>query len=153
MFDAGLNQRESRFDVVQLVALVGLMLLGAAFVYSATMVSESARLAPWYNQAWFRQIIWYVLGTGAAAAVCCVDYHTLARWSMIAYWIAVLLLIVVLFFGTVRFGARRWFDLGLFSLQPSEFAKLASILALAHFLSRPVEELRVLLRLSGRPWV
>jgi rod shape determining protein RodA len=45
----------------------------------------------------------------------------------------------------VRFGARRWFDLGFFSLQPSEFAKLAFILAQAHFLSRPVEELRVLL--------
>ena len=145
MFDADLNERQSRIDRVQLVALVGLMLLGAAFVYSATMVSESARLAPWYNQSWFRQIVWYVLGTGAAAALCCVDYHTLARWAMIAYWVAVLLLVVVLFFGTVRFGARRWFDLGFFSLQPSEFAKLAFILAQAHFLSRPVEELRVLL--------
>jgi rod shape determining protein RodA len=119
------------------------MILGALFVYSATMVSASASLAPWYNQSWFRQIIWYVLGTGAAAALCCVDYHTIARWSMIAYWFAVLLLAVVLFFGTVRFGARRWFDLGFFSLQPSEFSKLAFILAQAHFLSRPVEELRV----------
>ncbi len=45
----------------------------------------------------------------------------------------------------MRFGARRWFDLGFLSLQPSEFAKLAFILAQAHFLSRPVEELRVLL--------
>jgi rod shape determining protein RodA len=62
---------------------------------------------------------------------------------MIAYWGAVLLLVLVLLFGTVRFGARRWFDLGFFSLQPSEFAKLAFILAQAHFLSRPVEELRV----------
>jgi rod shape determining protein RodA len=145
MFDADLNERQPRIDRVLLVALVGLMLLGAAFVYSATMVSESARLAPWYGQSWFRQIVWYVLGTGVAAAVCCVDYHTLARWSMIAYWIAVLMLVAVLFFGTVRFGARRWFDLGFFSLQPSEFAKLAFILAQAHFLSRPVEELRALL--------
>jgi rod shape determining protein RodA len=145
MFDADLNERQSRIDRVQLVALLGLIVFGAAFVYSATMVSESARLAPWYNQSWFRQIVWYLLGTGAAAALCCVDYHTLARWAMIAYWGAVLLLVLVLFFGTVRFGARRWFDLGFLSLQPSEFAKLAFILAQAHFLSRPVEELRVLL--------
>ena len=144
MFETDLNDREARIDRVQLVALFGLMVLGAAFVYSATMVSESARLAPWYNQSWFRQIVWYVFGTGVAVAVCCVDYHTLARWSMIAYWVAVLMLVVVLFFGTVRFGARRWFDLGFFSLQPSELAKLAFILAMAHFLSRPVEELRVL---------
>jgi rod shape determining protein RodA len=143
MFEADLNERPSRIDRVQLVALVGLTLLGVAFVYSATMASESARLAPWYNQSWFRQIVWYLLGTGAAAALCCVDYHTLARWSMVAYWLAMLLLVMVLLFGTVRFGARRWFDLGFFSLQPSEFAKLAFILAQAHFLSRPVEELRV----------
>ena len=45
--------------------------------------------------------------------------------------------------GTVHgWGARRWFDLGYSSLQPSEFAKLAFILAQAHFLSRPAEELR-----------
>jgi cell division protein FtsW (lipid II flippase) len=75
MFDANLNERQSRIDRVLLVALVGLMLLGAAFVYSATMVNESARLAPWYSQSWFRQIIWYVvplvhdrlLGRGADA--------------------------------------------------------------------------------------
>ena len=145
MFDAVLQHHESRIDRLQVAGLCGLMLLGTLFVYSATMVSASARLAPWYSQSWFRQIIWYLLGTGVVAAVCCVDYHTLARWSMIAYWVAVLLLVIVLFFGTVRFGARRWFDLGFFSLQPSEFAKLAFILALAHFLSRPVEELRVLL--------
>jgi rod shape determining protein RodA len=144
MFDADLNERQSRIDRVQLVALFGLMALGATFVYSATMVSESARLAPWYTQSWFRQIVWYALGTGVAAVICCVDYHTLARWSMVAYWTAVLMLVVVLLFGTVRFGARRWFDLGFFSLQPSEFAKLAFILAQAHFVSRPVEELRAL---------
>ena len=145
MFDIDLQHHESRVDRLQIAALCGLMLLGALFVYSATMVSESAQLAPWYSQGWFRQIVWYILGTGVAAAVCCVDYHTLARWSMIAYWATVFLLVAVLVFGTVRFGARRWFDLGFFSLQPSEFAKLAFILAQAHFLSRPVEELRVLL--------
>jgi rod shape determining protein RodA len=145
MFEPDLNERQSRFERVQLAALLGLMLLGAAFVYSATMVSESASSAPWYNQSWFRQIVWYALGTGAAAALCCVDYHTLARWAMVAYWASLLLLAAVLFVGTVRFGARRWFDLGLLSLQPSEFAKLAFIVAQAHFLSRPIEELRVLL--------
>ena len=143
MFDADLQYHKSRIDRLQIAALCGLMVVGALFVYSATMVNESTAAAAWYKQSWFRQVIWYVLGTGAAAAVCCVDYHTLARWSMVAYWVAVLMLAVVLVFGTVRFGARRWFDLGFFSLQPSEFAKLAFILAQAHFLSRPVEELRV----------
>ena len=50
MFDADLQHRESRIDRLQIAALCGLMLLGTLFVYSATMVSESAGLAPWYNQ-------------------------------------------------------------------------------------------------------
>ncbi len=45
--------------------------------------------------------------------------------------------------GTMRLGRRRWIDLGFFQFQPSEFAKLAFILAQAHFLSRPAEELQV----------
>jgi rod shape determining protein RodA len=144
MFDTDLNEHQSRIDRLQLAALLGLMLLGTAFVYSATMVGEAAGLAPWHSQSWFRQIVWYSLGMGAAVGLCCVDYRTIARWSMVIYWATILLLAAVLVCGTVRFGARRWFDLGFFSLQPSEFAKLAFILAMAHFLSRPTEELRVM---------
>ena len=118
MFEVSLQPHESRVDRLQIAAVCGLMLVGAAFVYSATMVSESARLAPWYNQSWFRQIVWYVLGTGVAAGICCVNYHTLARWSMVIYWGSVFMLVAVLIFGTVRFGARRWIDLGFFSFSP-----------------------------------
>jgi rod shape determining protein RodA len=74
--------------------------------------------------------------------LCFVDYRTLVRWSLVVYWAAIVLLAAVLVVGTVRFGARRWFDFGFFSLQPSEFAKLALILALAHYLSRPLDELQ-----------
>src|ERR1035438_5682306 len=87
MFDADFQHHESRIDRLQIAALCGLMVLGALFVYSATMVSGSAGLAAWYNQVWFRQIIWYGIGTGAVAGLFCVDYHTIARWSMIAYWV------------------------------------------------------------------
>jgi rod shape determining protein RodA len=120
------------------------MLLGVAFVYSATMVTEAARNAPLLSQVWFRQIIWYVLGAVAGGTLCLVDYRSIARWSIVIYWLAILLLVAVLIpgIGSLRFGARRWIDLGFFQFQPSEFAKLAFILAEAHFLSRPVEELR-----------
>ncbi len=136
---------QPRLDRVQLGALAGLMIVGAAFVYSATMVSEAAASAPFYSQSWCRQIIWYVLGIGGAAAVCVVDYRTLSRWSFVVYWLTILLLAAVLVpgIGSLRFGARRWIDLGFFQFQPSEFAKLAFILAQANFLSRPLEELRL----------
>jgi rod shape determining protein RodA len=145
MFDATLNQQQARLDKLQVAAIAGLMLLGAAFVFSATMTTEAAAAAPWYSQSWVRQIFWYVLGTGAAVGICLADYRTLARWAFVAYWLSIVPLVLVLIRGigtTHGWGAMRWIDLGFFQFQPSEFAKLAFILAQAHFLSRPAPELR-----------
>ena len=143
MFSTGTTPREA-FDRLQIAALVGLMFIGTAFVFSATMVNDLAATQPWYDQTWVRQIVWYVLGFGVAAAMCLLDYHTLARWAFVAYWAMILCLVAVLVphVGSMRFGARRWIDLGFFQFQPSEFAKLAFILATANFLSRPPDELK-----------
>ena len=143
MFEPTLTDHQRRLDRLQIAALCGLMLLGTAFVYSARMASETNTV--WYGQSWLRQLVWYTLGTGTAVAVCLVDYRTIARWAYVAYWTAILPLVAVLMphIGTTHgWGAMRWIDLGFFQFQPSEFAKLAFILAQGHFLSRPVEELR-----------
>jgi rod shape determining protein RodA len=144
MYDVELNEREARVDRLQLCAIAGLMLLGAAFVYSATMVSESARSASLLSQTWVHQILWYVLGLAAATGVCFIHYRTLARWSIVIYAVMALLLAAVLVpgIGTIHLGARRWIDFGFFQFQPCEFAKLAFILVMANFLSRPGAELR-----------
>jgi len=144
MTNPALNEHHRRLDRLQLVALAGLMCIGVAFVFSATMANQTASTLPWYDQSWVRQIVWYALGVSAGAALCLVDYHTLARWSFVAYVVTIFFLVIVLVphIGSMRFGARRWIDLGFFQFQPSEFAKLAFILAAAHFLSRPPEELR-----------
>jgi rod shape determining protein RodA len=138
------KERHPRLERLQLAALAGLMFLGAMFVFSATMANQSAAVVPWFKQFWFHQIIWYALGIGAGAAICLVDYHTLSRWSFVVYWAMIISLIVVLMpgIGTVHGGARRWINLPFFQFQPSEFAKLAFILAMAHFLSRPADELK-----------
>jgi cell division protein FtsW (lipid II flippase) len=138
------NASVTRPDRLQMLALAGLMFLGAAFVYSATMVGSAAE-AVWYDQSWVRQLVWYFLGICAGTALCFIDYRILARWSFVGYWLMMLLLLAVLVpgIGSMRFGARRWIDLGAFQFQPSEFAKLAFILAQAHFLSRPADELRL----------
>ncbi len=143
MFGLNTVPRQS-FDRLQIAALVGLMFIGTAFVFSATMVNDFAASLPLYDQTWVRQIVWYALGFGVAAAMCVVDYHTLARWSFVVYWLMILCLVAVLIphVGSMRFGARRWIDLGFFQFQPSEFAKLAFILAGANFLSRPPDELK-----------
>jgi rod shape determining protein RodA len=140
-----LKRPGSPVDWPLLVAVALLMVIGAAFIYSATMVLPEAAQQPWFSQEWVRQVVWYTLGTAAAGALCLVSYHSVARWSLVLYWGAIGLLILVLIpgIGTTRgWGARRWIDLGPFGLQPSEFAKLALIFILAHFLSRPREELQ-----------
>jgi rod shape determining protein RodA len=145
MFEEILNERQSRVDRLQLFALAGLMLLGVAFVYSATTAGQSETVVPLFKEPWFRQIVWYGLGLGMAAGICFVDYHTLARWAIIAYTGSILTLIAVLIphIGTTHgWGAMRWIDLGPFQFQPSEFAKLSCILAMASYLSRPAEELK-----------
>ncbi len=143
MTNTALNERR-KLDRLQLVALAGLMFIGAAFVFSATMANGTAAGLPWFKQTWIHQIAWYALGLGAGAALCLVDYHTLARWSFVAYWAAIFFLVIVLIphIGSMRLGARRWIDLGVFQFQPSEFAKLAFILAAANFLSRLPDELK-----------
>lgn len=139
-----LNEKYVKLDRLQLFAVLGLMFVGIAFVFSATMANPVEADKPWFTQMWFKQIIWYALGLGAAVAVCTVSYHTLARWSYVGYGLMMLCLLAVLIpgIGSMRYGARRWIDLGFFQFQPSEFAKLAFILALANFLSRPLDELR-----------
>jgi rod shape determining protein RodA len=141
-----LNERPPRLDRLQLAALAGLMLLGTAFIYSARLGIESTATAAWYGQNWFRQIVWYVLGVGAGVASCVIDYRVQARWALVIYWVFILPLVAVLAPGigtTHGWGAMRWIDLGFFQFQPSEFAKLSFILAQAHFLSRPPDELRM----------
>src|SRR5882724_5696506 len=110
MFDVINNAQQSRVDKLQLAALACLMFVGVAFVYSATMIGETANALPLYDQLWFRQIIWYALGIGCAVALCFVDYRTFSRFSFIIYWLTILLLFAVLVpgIGSVRFGARRW---------------------------------------------
>lgn len=144
-FETPLRVRRREVDGWQLAAALGLMVLGAMFVWSATHAADAAAGLAWFEYRWVRQCVWYALGAAAALAVCTVDYRTLARWSYVAYWVAILLLGLVLVpgIGTSHgWGALRWIDLGPVQFQPSEFAKLAFIVAAAHYLSRPAEELR-----------
>ncbi len=138
MYEAALNERKGEYDWPMLAAVLGLMVVGPCFIYSATMSQ------PAMHEIYWRQLIWYALGAGAAVAVCYFEYGTLARWSAVFYWSAIILLVGILIFGTLHNGAKRWIDLKMFSLQPSEFGKVAFILWMAHYLSRPKEELRQL---------
>jgi rod shape determining protein RodA len=144
MMTATYNERPWKVDYVQLAAIACLMVISVLFVCSATTVNDAGSTLAWYRQTYFKQVIWFIIGSGAAAMICFLDYHVLTRWAMVGYAIAIVFLVAVLVpgIGTKIYGARRWIVMAGFQLQPSEFAKLALILALAHYLSRPVDELR-----------
>lgn len=131
-----------RPDWLLIGATFCLMILGILFITSARSGSETN--LSWYQTMGFRQGVWFLVGSSVAASACLVDYKTLCRFSLLAYWISIgmLLLVLIPHIGSLRFGARRWFDLGFIQFQPSEFAKLAYIFAMAHFLERPRDELR-----------
>ncbi len=81
-----------------------------------------------------RQLVWAGLGCALAVLLLVVDYHLWLEWSYLLYGLTILLLGLVLVAGTVRGGAQRWLMIGGMTVQPSEFAKLTTILALARYL-------------------
>ncbi len=84
----------------------------------------------------FLQFKWVIVGLAGLLIAANINYHKFIGVSYILYGINVLLLVLVLLFGEGRLGAHRWFRIGpLGSFQPSEFAKLVLLLALANFLS------------------
>ena len=136
MYEAALTQKEPKIDWMLIGALAGLMLVGLAFIFSASTASDPN------SRFWIKQAISYGLGLGIAVGICFVPYETISRFATVGYWLAIALLISVMIFGTTRYGAKRWIDLGVFQFQPSEFAKIAVIFMQASFLSRSREELK-----------
>ena len=121
-------------DVILLVATAALTLCGIALIYSATRGIDPDAYSRFYLQ---RQSLFAVTGglLGTVAAV--VDYRRLRPLVWPLYGITLLALLLVLTpIGAVRQGARAWFVLGDYQVQPSEFAKLAIIVILAHYGAR-----------------
>jgi rod shape determining protein RodA len=140
--NAPYNRWNQHVDWVLWLALAGLAVIGLAFIYSAASVHGLSDPQQWYQHRFVKQMFALGLGLVLAGALCLVDYHLIARWSLVFYWASIILLLLVLLFDPV-YGARRWISLGPIRLQPSEFAKIATICALGNFLSRPLDELRV----------
>jgi rod shape determining protein RodA len=112
-------------DGVLIGAVLALCAMGLAMIYSTTGGA---------GKVYWMQV--YALGLGLMAMAVClmVDYRSLADKSHWIYLAMIAALVGVLFFGAVRGGSRRWIDLGVFNLQPSEFAKATLALMLAKML-------------------
>ncbi|WP_256205529.1 FtsW/RodA/SpoVE family cell cycle protein [Calditerricola satsumensis] len=87
-----------------------------------------------------KQIVWYAIGFGAMFAVLLFDYKWIGQLAYGLYGFGIVLLVLVLLFGTETNGAVSWFAFGPVKIQPSEFMKLFVILALARYLASREEE-------------
>ena len=119
-----------KFDIPIFVSTMFLILIGLLAIYSATAQSQSLVI----RGNLVRQIIW--IGTGLVIGICAifVSFKFLSRSAYILYFGSVLALLALFAVGHGN-GASRWIVLGPMRFQPSEFAKIATVLALAKFLS------------------
>ena len=105
-------------------------------IISITTVYSAQNLLPEYSSnLYLKQLIWYVLGFGIAYFIMFIGNKFLYNSAYILYVINVILLILVLFFGKEVNNSKCWFELGFFSLQPSEFMKVILILTLSRMIN------------------
>ena len=129
-------------DLVLVSAAILAAIIGVVMVYSATRGElVAAGTSPTYYMK--RQLIFLVIGVVCMVGLAILDYRRLESVGYILYGLSVFLLLAVMVpgVGSSTLGAQRWFRLGPLELQPSEFAVLALIIAVATYCSRRNEGL------------
>jgi len=138
-------------DLALIGSAVALGLIGIVMVYSAT----KSVYGHYYLE---RQFVWIALGIVTMIVVMMIDYRRYQQLGYLIYALVVLSLVGVFVVGKSAQGAQRWYQLGALQLQPSEFAAIGLIIAVATFSSRrkgvlEFREMIALLVLAGLPMV
>jgi len=100
-------------------------------LYSSTRLNDTVGLS-----AFFKQLYFNLMGFGLILLIVMVDYKALIAMSYPLYILGLLMLVAAMAFGQTVAGSQRWIDLGFFRLQPSEPAKLVTIIVLASYYYR-----------------
>ncbi|MCU0641546.1 MAG: rod shape-determining protein RodA [Candidatus Margulisbacteria bacterium] len=153
-----INFRMLKLSDLFLWAAVGALLaIGLAAIFSSTyQLQLKAGGDPFLFVT--KQSLALLLGLVGLGLFCYLDYQRLRAAAPYLYLLVIFLLVAILFTGAGVSGAQRWFQLGFFSFQPSEIAKLVLIIALAAFLTRErgirsVWAVGLLLGLVGLPFL
>ena len=127
------------FDVVLAVAPILVALVGVVMVYTATR-GELLSLGEDPHTYLKKQALFVVIGVVVMIAVALFDYQRLEPLATPIYILTVLALLGVFAVGATAQGAARWYSLGPLQLQPSEFAVIGVIIAIAAYCDRRTEE-------------
>jgi rod shape determining protein RodA len=121
---------EDKFDVGLFLSFIFLFGIGLLAIYSSTLHNRSA------SGNFDRQVFW---GLAGLLLFFVIYYLPTSSFKLIAvptYFISIFFLVAVLILGRKIYGQRSWFGIGSFGFQPSEFAKIGTILGLAYYMSR-----------------
>ncbi|MEW5761622.1 MAG: rod shape-determining protein RodA [Bacillota bacterium] len=123
-------------DYTLILAVAVVLFLGLLTIASATHATGGAGAGTYSFYYVKMQLVWVGLGLVCLTALLLWRYEELPRFSRLLYAVNLVLLAAVLVAGREALGAQRWIQIGPFSFQPSEFAKLLMIVTLADFLAR-----------------
>ncbi|MFC2151207.1 rod shape-determining protein RodA [Bacteroidota bacterium] len=124
----------SSIDWLTITMYLVLVMLGWINIYASVYNEEHQSIFD-FTQRYGKQLIWIAAALIIAFVVFIIDINFYSYFAYLVYGVMIFLLLAVLVFGTKVHGARSWFEIGSFRIQPSEFAKIATALALARYLS------------------
>jgi rod shape determining protein RodA len=155
------DQRATRrvfdFDLVLVVTTLATAVVGVVMVYTGSRgTAASVGLSSHYFLD--RQILFVFLGIIVMAALASMDYRRIELVGMVIYGLSILGLLAVFAIGHSAQGAGRWINVGPIEVQPSEFAIVGLIVALATFVARRIDglnwqDLVRMLAMAGLPIV
>lgn len=119
------------YDFSMIIAMLVISAVGILNIYSSTHASTNLRLVNIYKS----QLLWVGLGTLVALITSAFTPKFLLRISYPAYFVNLLLLLLVFLVGQKGMGAQRWLVIGPFRLQPSELMKISLVLSLSKWIS------------------
>ena len=117
------NVSPKNFDWLMFPIICIILAIGVVFVWSASS-----------EKFLFKQLIWIAAGFTLFFMLFYFDYLSFAEYAYIIYGCVLFFLILLLGLGGAVKGSQRWFSVGSFAIQPSEFMKITLVLALARFL-------------------
>ena len=123
-----------KYDLISLITYALLVTFGVINVYSSSYTESFVSIFD-YTTLVGKQLIFLGISIIGALIIIFTKYKFFDNIAPIAYFLSLILLISLFFFGVERGGAKSWYILGPISFQPTEFAKLCTALFLAKFLS------------------
>src|SRR6056297_184018 len=128
------NSVWANIDWFTILIYLVLVFLGWINIYASVYDFEHHSILD-VSQRYGKQLIWIGAALTLAFLILLIETNFYVFFSYIIYGVVIFLLILVLFFGTEINGAKSWFTIGGFSIQPAEFGKFATALALAKYMS------------------